>query len=66
MNSLRDFFEEFNGNVEGALKFVDGSSLKPTRIDTIKVKLLGFPKFVFHGVLYLPELQRKLLSLVNI
>jgi hypothetical protein len=47
MNFWRDFFEELNDNVEGAVNFVDGSSLKPMGIGTIRLKLLGFPRFSF-------------------
>jgi len=60
------FFEELNDNVDGAVNFVDGSSLKPMGIGTIRLKLLGFPEFLLHDVLYLPKLQRNLLSLVHI
>jgi hypothetical protein len=62
----RELFEELNDNVDGAVNFTDGSSLKPTRIGTIMLKFLGFPYFILHNVLYLPKLQRKLLSLVHI
>jgi len=66
MTFQRDFFEELNDNVEGAVNFVDGSSLKPMRIGTIKLKLLGFSDFPLHNVLYLLELWRNLLSLLHI
>jgi hypothetical protein len=60
MTFQRDFFEELNENVDGAVSFVDGSSLKPMGIGTIRLKLLGFLDFLLHNVLYLPELQKEL------
>jgi hypothetical protein len=46
--------------------FADRSSLKPSGMGTIRLKFLGLPDFLLHNVLYLPELQRSLLSLVHI
>jgi hypothetical protein len=46
--------------------FADKSSLKPSGIGTIRLKLLGLLDFLLHNVLYLPELKRSLLSLVLI
>ena len=43
-----------------------GSSLKPMGIGTIRIKSPGFPDFILHDVVYLPELQRNLMSLVHI
>jgi hypothetical protein len=60
MNFWRDFFEELNDNVDGAVNFVDGFILKHSGIDTIWLKLLGFLEFLLHNVLYLPELRRNL------
>jgi hypothetical protein len=62
----RDFFEDFNDNVDGIVYFADKSSLKPLGIDTIMLKLPGFSNFLLHDVLYLLELQRNLPSLVDI
>jgi hypothetical protein len=66
MTFQRDFFEDLNDNVDGIVYFADKSSLKPSGIDTIRLKLLGLLDFLLHDVLYLPELQRNLLSLVHI
>jgi hypothetical protein len=46
--------------------FADISSLKPLGMGTIRIKLHGLLDFLLHNVLYLPELQRSLLSLVHI
>jgi len=54
MTFTRDFFEEFNENVDGVLYFVDKSKLKPSGLGTIKLKLPGLLDFVLHHVLYLP------------
>ena len=66
MNFMRFIFEEFTDNVDGVVYFVDKSKLKPSRLGTIRLKLLGLPEFLLHDVLYLPELRRNLLSLVHI
>jgi hypothetical protein len=66
MTFRRDFFENFNDNVDGIVYFVDKSSLKPSRIGTVRLKLPIFLDFLLHDVLYLPELRRNLLSLVHI
>jgi hypothetical protein len=56
MTFQRDFFEELNENDVGTTSFADGSNLKPMGIDTIGIKLPGFPDFLLHNVLYLLEL----------
>jgi transposase InsO family protein/adenylate kinase family enzyme len=66
MTFRRDFFEDFDDNVDGVVYFADRSSLKPSGMGTIRLKLPGLPDFLLHNVLYLPELQRNLLSLVHI
>jgi hypothetical protein len=66
MTFQRDFFEDFNDNVDGIVYFADKSSLKPLGMGTIRLKLPGLPNFLLHNVLYLLELQRSLMSLVHI
>jgi hypothetical protein len=66
MKFQRDFFEDFNDNVDGIVYFVDKSILKPSEMDTIRLKLHGLSDFLLHNVLYLPKLQSNLLSLVHI
>eukprot|EP00253_Pinus_taeda_P014343 PITA_14343 len=66
MTFTRDFFEEFTDNVDGAIYFAHISKLKPSGLDTMRLKLLGLPDFLLHDVLYLPQLRRNLMSLVHI
>jgi hypothetical protein len=66
MTFQRDFFEECYDNVDGVVYFADKSSLKPSGMGTIRLKLPELPDFLLHNVLYLLELQRNLLSLVHI
>jgi hypothetical protein len=61
-----DFFEDFNENVDGIVYFEDKSSLKPSRIGTIKLKLSRLSDFMLRDVIYLLKPQRNLLSLVHI
>jgi len=56
MTFWRDFFEDFNDIVDGIVYFSDKSSLKPSRIDTIRLKLPRLLDFPLHDVLYVPEL----------
>jgi hypothetical protein len=46
--------------------FVDKLSLNPSGMGIIRLKLHGFPHFIFHNVIYLPKLQKNLLYLVHI
>jgi hypothetical protein len=62
----RELFEYFNHNVDGMVYFVDKSSLKPSGIGTIKLKLPGLLDFILQNVLYILELRRNLLYLVQI
>jgi hypothetical protein len=66
MTFRRDFFEDFDENVDGIVHFADRSSLKPLGMGTIRLKLPELLDFLLHNVLYLLELQRNLLSLVHI
>lgn len=61
----RGYFEDFSNHVDGIVYFADKSSLKPSRIGTVRLKLPKFLYFILHEVHYLPELQRSLLSLVH-
>jgi len=63
MNFRRDFFEEFIENVDGVVYFVDKSKLKPSRLDTIRLKLLGIPNFLLHDVFLSPTTEEKLVIL---
>ena len=59
-------FEEMN-NIENVIVyFAYISSLKPMGVGSIRLKVPSFPDFVLINVLYLLELHRSLLSLVQI
>ena len=66
MTFRKDFFEEFTDKVDGAVYFADKSKLKPSGLGTVRLKLPGLPDHILHEVLYLPELKRNLLSLIEI
>jgi len=63
MTHRKDSFEEFTDNVGGIVYFVDQSKNKPTGLGTIRLQLLGLLDFLLYHVLYLPQLNRNLLSL---
>jgi hypothetical protein len=54
MTFRRDIYEDLNDNVHGIVYFVDKSSLEPSGIGTIKLKLPWLRDFLLHDVLYLP------------
>ena len=66
MTFRRDYFEEFNKSDCGLIYLATKSSLKPIGNGTIRFKLPNLPYFVLHDVLYIPQLQHNLLSLVLI
>jgi hypothetical protein len=66
MTFQRDLFEDLDDNVDGVVYFANRSSLNPLGMGTIRLKLPRLPDFLLHNVLYLPELQRSLFSLVQI
>jgi len=56
MNFQRNFFEDFNENVDGIVYFADKSCLNPSGIGTMRLKFLGLLDFILHDVLYILEL----------
>ena len=66
MNFIKYYFEELNDIENDIVYFAEKPSLKPKGIGSIKIILPSFPDFELKNVLYLPELQRSLLSLVQI
>ena len=66
MTFQRDYFEDFNDNVDGIVYFVDKSSHKPLRIGTIRLKFPRFLDFLLHDVLYLLELWISFMSTMHI
>jgi hypothetical protein len=66
MTLRRYFFKYFDDNVDGIMYFSYRSSLKPSGMGTIRLKLPRLLNLLLHNVLCLFELQRILLSLVCI
>eukprot|EP00253_Pinus_taeda_P027872 PITA_27872 len=66
MTHRKYFFEDFTDNVDGIVYFADQSKIKPSILGTIRLKLPSLPDFLLDHVLYLPQLKRKLFSLVHI
>ena len=66
MTFRKDCFKEINDTIDGTVYFANKSSLKPKGMGTIRMKMPRFPDFLFKNVLYIPELQRSLLSMVEI
>ncbi len=66
MTDRKYFFEDFTDNVDGSLYFANQSKIKPSGLGTIRVKLPNPLDIILHHVLYLPQLNRNLLSLVHI
>jgi len=66
MTFQRYFFEDFDDNVYGVVYFANRSSIKPLGMGTIKLNFPRLTDFLLCNVLYLPKLQRILLSLVHI
>ena len=66
MTFRKYFFEEINETIDGIVYFADKSSLKLKGMGTIRLKMPRFPDFLLKNVLYLPKLQRILLSLLEI
>ena len=66
MTITKACFEELNDIENGIVYFVDKYSLKPRGIGSIRLKLPSFPDFVLKNVVYPPDLQRILLSLLHI
>ena len=66
MTFRRDFFETFSDHIDGIIYFSNKSQLKPSRIGSIRLKLPGLPDYILHDVLYIPQLKRNLMSLIQV
>ena len=55
MTFRKSYFEELNETIDGIVYFADKSSPKPKGMGTIRLKMPGFPDFLFKNVLYLPD-----------
>jgi hypothetical protein len=66
MTFQRNFFENFNENVDGIVYFAYRLSLEPLGMGTIRLKFPRTTYFLLHIGIYLLELQRNLFSVVHI
>jgi hypothetical protein len=66
MTFRRDFFETFSNHIDGIVYFADKSQLKPSGIGSIRLRLPGLVNYILHDVLYIPQLNRNIMSLIHI
>ena len=66
MTFRKDFFETFSDQIDEVVHLVDKSQLKPSGIGSIRFKLSGLADYILSDVLYVPQLKRNLISLVQI
>ena len=66
MTFRRDCFETFSDHIDGIVYFANKSQLKPSGIGSIRLKLPGFADYILHDVLYIPQLKRNLMSLIQV
>ena len=66
MTFRRDCFETFSDHIDGILYFVDKSQLKSRGIGSIRLMLPVFADYILHDVLYIPQLKRNLMSLIQV
>jgi hypothetical protein len=60
------FFETCNDQMDGVVYFPKKSQLKPSRIGSVRLELLGCVDYILHDVIYIPQLKRNLMSLIHI
>ena len=66
MTFRKDFFETFSDQIDGVVYLANNSQLKPSRIGFVKLKLSGLADYILSDVLYVPQLKKNLVSLVQI
>ena len=66
MTFRKDFFETFSDQIDGVVHLEDKSQLKPSGICFVRLKLSGLADYILFDVLYVPQLKRNLISLVQI
>ena len=66
MTFRKDFFETFSDQIDGVVHLADKSQLKPSRIGSVRLKLSGLADYILSDVIYVPQLKRNLISLVQI
>jgi hypothetical protein len=66
MTFRRNCFETFSNQIDGIVHFSDKSKLKPSGIGSIRLRLPGLVDYIFHDVLYIPQLKINMISLIHI
>ena len=66
MTFRKHFFETFSDQIDGVVNLADKSQLKPSGIGSVRLKLSGLADYILSNVLYVPQLKRDLISLVQI
>ena len=66
MTFRKYFFETFSDRIDGVAHLTDKSQLKPSGIGSVRLKLSRLVDYIFSDVLYVPQLKRNLISLVQI
>lgn len=61
-----DFFETYSDDINGVIYFADKSQIRPSRIGSIHLKIPNLPNYVLHDVLYIPQFEWNLMSLIHI
>ena len=62
----KHIFDTFSDQIYGVVHSEDKSRLKPSGIGFVRIKLSGFVDYILSDVLYVPQLKRNLISLVQI
>ena len=66
MTFRKDFFETFSDQIDGVVHLADKSQLKTSGIGSVRLKLSRLADYILFDILYVPQLKRNLISLVQI
>ena len=66
MTFRNNLFETFSDQIDGVIHLEDKSQLKHLRIGFVILKLTGLADYILFDILYVPQLKRNLISLVQI
>lgn len=59
-------FETLSNPIDGVVYFADKSQVKPLGIGSIHLKIPGISYYILNDVLYIPQFQRNLISVIQI
>ena len=62
----KELFVKFSDQIDGVVHLADKSQLKPSGIGSVRLKLSGLADYILSDVLYVPQLKRNLISIVQI